>query len=128
MKNKEKFRKFFEINRDWINSHSLLIADNLKIFYQLFYDYIFENGLEEDQGINVFRIVIKQEILKSIQLDSQKILFNSRKNIMIGDIIIDNPIIRKWYSQCIQEDYMQEKKRQLVRANLISLKMKDNCE
>lgn len=109
MKNKEKFRKFFEINRDWINSHSLLIADNLKIFYQLFYDYIFENGLEEDQGINVFRIVIKQEILKSIQLDSQKILFNSRKNIMIGDIIIDNPIIRKWYSQCIQEDYMQEK-------------------
>ncbi len=128
MKNKEKFRKFFEINRDWINSHSLLIADNLKIFYQLFYDYIFENGLEEDQGINVFRIIIKQEILKSTQLDSQKILFNSRKNIMIGDIIIDNPIIRKWYSQCIQEDYMQEKKRQLVRANLISLKMKDNCE
>ena len=128
MKNKEKLRKFFEINRDWINSHSLLIADNLKIFYQLFYDYIFENGLEEDQGINVFRIIIKQEILKSTQLDSQKILFNSRKNIMIGDIIIDNPIIRKWYSQCIQEDYMQEKKRQLVRANLISLKMKDNCE
>lgn len=119
MKNKEKFRNFFEINRDWINSHSLLITDNLKIFYELYFNYIFENGLEEDQGINVFRFVIKQEVLKSTQLDNQRVLLNNEKKIVRGDIIIDNPVIRKWYSQCIQEDYIQGKKRQLVKANIL---------
>lgn len=91
MNKNEKFRKFFEENYEWISTHSLLDTDNLKTFYEMYYEYISLNNLLDDKGINVFRIVIKQEIVKSLNIDNE-----INRNIN-NSSFIDNPRIRKWY-------------------------------
>lgn len=105
IKRKEEFRNFFEINKDWINCHSLCDTDNLKEFYDMYFEYINDNGLMEDKGIDVFRIVIKQEIVKSLEYNDEfyNYLFDMRKNSSDDAIFIDNPIIKKWYKASITQ-------------------------
>ena len=105
IKRKEEFRNFFEINKDWINCHSLCDTDNLKEFYDMYFEYINDNGLMEDKGIDVFRIVIKQEIAKSLEYDKEfyDYIYSMRKRPSDDLIFIDNPIIKKWYKASITQ-------------------------
>lgn len=98
MINREIFRNFFEVNKEWINNHSLLITNNLKEFCDIYEQFMKKNNLTNDEEFKAFRVIIKNEILKSLKSkDLIKRVMNLRKSPSNSYIYIDNPTINKWY-------------------------------
>lgn len=97
MKNREIFRKFFKENKEWINNHNLLNTNNLKVFYDMYEKFIKDNNYN-DEELNNFRIVIKNEILRSLERkDLITIVMNFRKDPSSSYVYINNPTINEWY-------------------------------
>ena len=97
MKNREIFRKFFKENKEWINNHNLLNTNNLKVFYDKYEKFI-KNNNYNDEELNNFRIVIKNEILRSLERkDLITIVMNFRKAPSSSYVYINNPTINEWY-------------------------------
>ena len=81
MINREIFRNFFEVNKEWINNHSLLITNNLKEFCDIYEQFMKKNNLTNDEEFKAFRVIIKNEILKSLKSkDLIKRVMNLRKS------------------------------------------------
>jgi len=98
MINREIFRNFFEENKEWINNHSLLITNNLKEFCDIYEQFIKKNNLTNDEEFKAFRVIIKNEILKSLKSkDLITRVMNLRKSPSNSYVYIDNPTINKWY-------------------------------
>ena len=126
MINKGIFRIFFESNKDWINSHNLLDTNDLKIFYDMYEKFINDNNITNDEEVNAFRVVIRNEILKSLERKNTIIRVMSLcKAPSNSYVYIVNPTINEWYLNS-RVQYVVEKSDLMILNSTITPKIKQN--
>ena len=126
MINREIFRSFFEVNKDWINSHNLLDTNDLKIFYDMYEKFLNDNNITNDEEVNAFRLVIKNEILKSLKRKNTIIrVMNLCKAPSSSYVYIANTIINDWYLNS-RVQYVIEKSDLIILNSAIAPKIKQN--
>lgn len=87
-------RTFFENNIEFINTHNLLRYENIKIFGDLYEQFIDENNLRDNDILMLFLAEIRMSQLSyKITANTIKIRVLSNHNINANDTII------KWYKE-----------------------------
>ena len=87
-------RTFFENNIEFINTHNLLRYENIKIFGDLYEQFIDENNLRDNDILMLFLAEIRiSQLSYKITANTIKIRVLSNHNINANDTII------KWYKE-----------------------------
>ena len=64
LEDRKILRDFFASNRDFLETHSLLDINNLKLFGDMFELFLKENNLEDNNIFKLFLLDIRNEELK----------------------------------------------------------------
>ena len=87
-------RTFFENNIEFMNTHNLLRYENIKIFGDLYEQFIDENNLRDNDILMLFLAEIRiSQLSYKITANTIKIRVLSNHNINANDTII------KWYKE-----------------------------
>ena len=98
LEDRKLLRRFFNIEKEFLETHSLLDKDNLKLFEEDYILFLKENNLQDKEIFKVFLLDLKREEL-SEKLNSKKPSVWDLAKPTSKPPIEASSIILKWYEE-----------------------------
>lgn len=94
---KRQLRVFFETNKEWIESHSLLDENNINELINMYGEFIEANHLNHSRALLMFIVEMKQESTKArIERNASRIRNLSINSVPLSVRISNNQTVNMW--------------------------------